>query len=63
MTNEDFRRIALKVRAAKRPVTEGNLRQVVGAADHEIIVQAREESAAPREPVTEAPKPNAGDNQ
>lgn len=62
MTSDDFRRIALKVRASKTPVTNDNLAQVVGATDHAIILQAREESAA-REPVTEAPKPNAGDNQ
>ena len=63
MTNDDFRRIALKWRASKVPVTEANLSKVVGAADYAIIVQAREESAAPREPVTEAPHAIAGDNQ
>jgi hypothetical protein len=54
VTSEDFRRIALKVRAAKVRVTEENLLQVVGPQDHEIIMQAREASAA-REPLNEAP--------
>jgi hypothetical protein len=67
MTNDDFRRIALKVQSAKKPVTDATLRAVVGPADYDLITRAREDARPkPTAATTPAPTPvppNGGTDQ
>lgn len=64
MTNEEFLRIARKVRASTVRVTEENLAKVVGAEDHALILRAREAGAAkPATATTAPPAPLTGDDQ